>query len=209
MADNTGLQFTLTLPGADDTAVVRFTHREACRSRLRSRLSLPAAPTTCRPATVWIKTPPDHLAGRRATRRVHGMISELHRGDRGHRRSFYRVEIRPHCGGYRCAIIRVSFRTPRRLMPTTLANERSLTDIGFATTRTPLDREFLVQYRETDLAFIERLAAEEGCFYFHEFENRGRQTPVGICRCHRGAAQRGRAHLPRSRRGHTAPTPPA
>ncbi|CAD5273338.1 MULTISPECIES: hypothetical protein [Halomonadaceae] len=29
MADKTGLQFTLTLPGADDTAVVRFTHREA------------------------------------------------------------------------------------------------------------------------------------------------------------------------------------
>ncbi|WP_340146456.1 hypothetical protein [Halomonas sp. PA16-9] len=29
MADGTGLQFTLTLPGADDTAVVRFTHREA------------------------------------------------------------------------------------------------------------------------------------------------------------------------------------
>ena len=27
MADNTGLQFTLTLPGADDTAVVRFNQR--------------------------------------------------------------------------------------------------------------------------------------------------------------------------------------
>ena len=28
-------------------------------------------------------------------RRVHGVITELQRGDRGHRRSFYRVEIRP------------------------------------------------------------------------------------------------------------------
>ncbi|EGP20865.1 rhs element Vgr protein, partial [Halomonas sp. TD01] len=29
MAQGTGLQFTLSLPGARDTAVVRFTHREA------------------------------------------------------------------------------------------------------------------------------------------------------------------------------------
>jgi type VI secretion system secreted protein VgrG len=32
------------------------------------------------------------------------------------------------------------------------------------------EREYCVQYRETDLAFIERLAAEEGLFYFHEFD---------------------------------------
>ncbi len=33
-------------------------------------------------------------------------------------------------------------------------------------------RSYCVQYRETDLAFIERLAAEEGLFFFHEFEER-------------------------------------
>ena len=105
-------------------------------------------------------------------RRVHGIIAELHRGDRGHRRSFYRVEIRP-------ALWRLSLRHNSRIFQDTiphdaiktLASERGLTDIEFATTRTPPNREFLVQYRETDLAFIERLAAEEGCFYFHEFEN--------------------------------------
>lgn len=31
-------------------------------------------------------------------------------------------------------------------------------------------REYCVQYRETDLDFVNRLAAEEGMFYFHEFE---------------------------------------
>ncbi|MDM5074656.1 type VI secretion system tip protein TssI/VgrG [Aeromonas bestiarum] len=31
-------------------------------------------------------------------------------------------------------------------------------------------REYCVQYRETDLDFVNRLAAEEGLFYFHEFE---------------------------------------
>lgn len=33
MAHATGLQFTLTLPGVDDVAVVDFIHREALSSR--------------------------------------------------------------------------------------------------------------------------------------------------------------------------------
>ncbi|MBF57504.1 MAG: type VI secretion system tip protein VgrG [Halomonas sp.] len=172
-ADSTGLQFTLTLPGADDTAVVRFTHREALSEPFSLSVEFASrthdlSPSDCldqnATLTIWQDGEP--------LRRVHGMISELHRGDRGHRRSFYRVEIRP-------ALWRLSLRHNSRIFQdtspfdaiTTLANERSLTELGFATTRTPLDREFLVQYRETDLAFIERLAAEEGCFYFHEFEN--------------------------------------
>ncbi|MBT2771000.1 type VI secretion system tip protein VgrG [Halomonas sp. ISL-60] len=173
MADKTGLQFTLTLPGADDTAVVRFTHREALSEPFTLSVDFASRTHTLSPSdcldqdatlTIWQDGEP--------LRRVHGVISELHRADRGHRRSFYRVEIRP-------ALWRLSLRHNSRIFQdtspydaiTTLASERSLTDIGFATTRTPLDREYLVQYRETDLAFIERVAAEEGCFYFHEFEN--------------------------------------
>ncbi|MBT2787151.1 MULTISPECIES: type VI secretion system tip protein TssI/VgrG [unclassified Halomonas] len=173
MADKTGLQFTLTLPGADDTAVVRFTHREALSEPFTLSVDFASRTHTLSPSdcldqeatlTIWQDGEP--------LRRVHGLISELHRADRGHRRSFYRVEIRP-------ALWRLSLRHNSRIFQdtspydaiTTLASERSLTDIGFATTRTPLDREYLVQYRETDLAFIERVAAEEGCFYFHEFEN--------------------------------------
>ncbi|WP_275289495.1 contractile injection system protein, VgrG/Pvc8 family, partial [Halomonas elongata] len=53
----------------------------------------------------------------------------------------------------------------------TLCEERGLTDVAFAVTREPAEREYCVQYRETDLDFIERLAAEEGLFYFHEFED--------------------------------------
>ncbi|WFE72802.1 type VI secretion system tip protein TssI/VgrG [Halomonas sp. M1] len=173
MVDKTGLQFTLTLPGVDDTAVVRFTHREALSEPFTLSVDFASrthdlSPTDCldQEATLSIWQDGEPL------RRVHGIIAELHRSDRGHRRSFYRVEIRP-------ALWRLSLRHNSRIFQdtslydaiTTLASERRLTDIGFATTRTPLDREFLVQYRETDLAFIERVAAEEGCFYFHEFEN--------------------------------------
>ncbi|BBI63345.1 hypothetical protein HSBAA_46510 [Vreelandella sulfidaeris] len=44
--------------------------------------------------------------------------------------------------------------------------------MSFTITHEPEQREYCVQYRETDLAFIERLAAEEGLFYFHEFEEK-------------------------------------
>ncbi len=59
--------------------------------------------------------------------------------------------------------LRHNSRIFQRVSPLTILNtlceERGLTDVAFAVTR------------ETDLAFVERLAAEEGLFYFHEFED--------------------------------------
>ena len=48
MADKTGLQFTLTLPGANDTAVVRFTHREALSEPFSLSVDF-ASRTICEP----------------------------------------------------------------------------------------------------------------------------------------------------------------
>jgi type VI secretion system secreted protein VgrG len=71
--------------------------------------------------------------------------------------------------------LRHNSRIFQRVSPLTILNtlceERGLTDVAFAVTREPAEREYCVQYRETDLAFVERLAAEEGLFYFHEFED--------------------------------------
>ena len=173
MADQKGLQFTLSLPGAQDTAVVRFTHREALSQPFELSVEFASRSATLSPEdcldqnatlTVWEHGQP--------LRRIHGIVAEFHRGDRGHRRSLYRVEIRP-------ALWRLSLRhnarifqtTPPQDIITTLCQERDLIDIGFALDRDPAEREYCVQYRETDLAFVERLAAEEGLFYFHEFEN--------------------------------------
>ncbi|MFG6668797.1 type VI secretion system tip protein TssI/VgrG, partial [Halomonas sp. HNIBRBA4712] len=169
----TGLQFTLTLPGVDDVAVVDFTHREALSepfaltATLASRDGgLDAAELLDREATltVWQDGAP--------LRRVHGIISEFGRGDRGHRRTFYTLTLRP-------ALWRTSLRQNSRIFQktdpltiiNTLLDERGITDVAFAVSREPAEREYCVQYRETDLAFIERLAAEEGLFYFHEFED--------------------------------------
>ncbi|CBV42791.1 type VI secretion system Vgr family protein [Halomonas elongata] len=175
MADRSGLQFTLSLTGAGeaDLAVVDFTHEEALSSpfhlhvRFASRaVDLSPEALLDRPAslTVW----QDGVA----QRRVHGIVAEFGRGDRGHRRSHYEVVIRPSL--WRLSL-RQNSRIFQRVSPLTILNtlceERGLTDVAFAVTREPAEREYCVQYRETDLAFVERLAAEEGLFYFHEFED--------------------------------------
>ncbi|QPL47583.1 type VI secretion system tip protein VgrG [Halomonas sp. A40-4] len=171
-ANKTGLQFTLALPGVDDIAVIDFTHREALSQPFELALnlasrdgSLDAADLLDREATLTIWQDGEPL------RRVHGIVSEFGRGDRGHRRTFYSLVLRP-------ALWRLSLRQNSRIFQkvdpltiiNTLCDERGIRDVAFAVTRELPEREYCVQYRETDLAFIERLAAEEGLFYFHEFE---------------------------------------
>ncbi len=172
MGAETGLQFTLTLPGINDIAVIDFTHREALSQPFELALnlasrdgSLDAADLLDREATLTIWQDGKPL------RRVHGIVAEFGRGDRGHRRTFYSLVLRP-------ALWRLSLRQNSRIFQkvdpltiiNTLCDERGIRDVAFAVTRELPEREYCVQYRETDLAFIERLASEEGLFYFHEFD---------------------------------------
>ena len=181
---STGLHFTVTLPGVDEVAVIDFTHREALSQPFELALnlasrdgSLDAAELLDREAslTIWQDGEP--------LRRVHGIISEFGKGDRGHRRTFYSLVLRP-------ALWRLSLRQNSRIFQkvdpltiiNTLCDERGITDVSFAVTRELAEREYCVQYRETDLAFIERLAAEEGLFYFHLFDEKGEEKVSGTHR---------------------------
>ncbi|SDM88810.1 type VI secretion system secreted protein VgrG [Franzmannia pantelleriensis] len=171
----TGLQFTLALASDDalDLAVLDFTLEESLSTPFRLAVEFASRDPDLSPAafldrelslTLWQDGEP--------LRRVHGIAAEFSRGDRGHRRTFYTLVIRP-------ALWRLSLRHNARIFQqvspltiiNTLCEERGITDVAFAVTREPEEREYCVQYRETDLAFIQRLAAEEGLFYFHEFED--------------------------------------
>ncbi|WP_043532733.1 type VI secretion system Vgr family protein [Litchfieldella xinjiangensis] len=186
MAHQTGLQFTLTLPGQDvlDLAVIEFTHREALSSPFELAIEFASRDGDLTPETfldraltltVW--------QDGTALRRVNGIATEFSRGDRGHRRTFYSLVLRP-------ALWRLSLRHNSRIFQhvspltiiNTLCDERGIRDVAFAVTREPAEREYCVQYRETDLAFIERLAAEEGLFYFHEFSTQGGESGEGVHR---------------------------
>ncbi|MCE9661945.1 type VI secretion system tip protein VgrG [Halomonas sp. M5N1S17] len=173
MAKASGLQFTLTLPGAEDVAVIEFTHREQLSApfeltvRFASRdADLGAEAILDREATLTIWQDGEVL------RRIHGVVSEFGCGDSGHRRTFYHVVICP-------ALWRLGLRQNSRIFQqvspltvlNTLCDEHGLSDVAFAATREPESREYLTQYRETDLAFVQRLAAEEGLFYCHEFDD--------------------------------------
>ncbi|MCE9681865.1 type VI secretion system tip protein TssI/VgrG, partial [Halomonas alkalisoli] len=186
MANQTGLQFTLALAGADDLdlAVVDFTLTEALSRPFHLAVNLASRDPDLAPEafldrelslTVW--------QDGEVLRRVHGIATAFGRGDRGHRRTFYSLTIQP-------ALWRLSLRHNSRIFQNvspltiinTLCDERGITDVAFAATREPAEREYCVQYRETDLAFIQRLAAEEGLFYFHEFFETGEDSPGGAHR---------------------------
>src|SRR5690554_2812056 len=210
-----GLQFTLELTGAEaaDLAVVDFSLEEALSQPFTLKLrfasrdgTLSASELLDRPVTLTIWQEGEVL------RRVNAIVSEFGRGDRGHRRTFYSLVARP-------ALWRLGLRHNSRIFQhaspltilNTLCDERGLRDITFAVSREPETREYCVQYRESDLAFIERLAAEEGLFYFHEFD--GRESEEGSSSGHRlvfADAPQMLAHLGErryhSRAGGTPPT---
>ncbi|MGR2738689.1 type VI secretion system Vgr family protein [Billgrantia sp. Q4P2] len=210
MANQTGLQFTLALAGADsaELAVVDFSLEEALSAPFTLKLrfasrdaSLSASALLDRPVTLTIWQDGEAL------RRVHAIVSEFGRGDRGHRRTMYSLVARP-------ALWRLGLRQNSRIFQqvspltviNTLCDERSLTDVAFAATREPQEREYLTQYRETDLAFLQRLAAEEGLFYFHEFE----AAPNGAHRLVFADAPQVLAHLgERTYHGRAGGTPPS
>ncbi|MCO7263880.1 type VI secretion system tip protein TssI/VgrG, partial [Dickeya zeae] len=104
-------------------------------------------------------------------RRVSGIVSRFAQGDTGFRRTRYQAEVRP-------ALWRLGLRTNARIFQTKkpdeiiteLLQEAGISDFAFALRHDHAAREYCVQYRESDLAFINRLAAEEGMFYYHEFE---------------------------------------
>nr|WP_298378791.1 type VI secretion system tip protein VgrG [uncultured Halomonas sp.] len=179
MTNKTGLQFTLQrASGAhddttDDLAVIDFQLKEALSQPFALTVNF-ASRQHDLSASDWLDREVTLSVWQDGAvlRRVHGVVSEFEQGDRGHRRTHYAITVKP-------ALWRLSLRHNSRIFQNvspltiinTLLNERGITDVAFAVIREPEVREYCVQYRETDLAFIQRLAAEEGLFYFHEFED--------------------------------------
>lgn len=98
--------------------------------------------------------------------RINGVIRKFSQGDIGHNYTYYEIILVP-------ALERLSLRQNSRLFQlktvpeiiSTLLQEMNITEFAFDVQRECAQREFCVQYRETDLAFLHRLAAEEGLVY--------------------------------------------
>ncbi|WP_263065076.1 type VI secretion system Vgr family protein [Dickeya dadantii] len=174
MANSTGLQFTVKVGALPDTtfAVVDFELSEALNQPFELSLSLASSQADIDFGAV-LDQPCELLVWYEGElqRRVSGIVSRFAQGDTGFRRTRYQAEVRP-------ALWRLGLRTNARIFQTqkpdviisTLLEEAGITDYAFALRHEHAVREYCVQYRESDLAFINRLAAEEGLFYFHEFD---------------------------------------
>ena len=174
MANSTGLQFTVSIGSLPEStfAVVDFELDEALNRPFALSLNLAShlpgidfGEVLDQPCElkVWYEG--------QLQRSVSGIVSRFAQGETGFRRTRYQAQVRP-------ALWRTGLRTNARIFQakkpdaiiTTLLTEAGITDFAFALRHDHPEREYCVQYRESDLAFITRIAAEEGMFFFHEFE---------------------------------------
>ncbi|EKP0279265.1 type VI secretion system tip protein VgrG [Aeromonas bestiarum] len=174
MANQTGLQFTVkvgALPGTT-FVVASFTLNEALSDPFTLALELASSQPDIDFGAV-LDQPCELLVwyNGELQRRVNGVVSQFEQGDSGFRRTRYSMEVKP-------ALWRLGLRHNARIFQAqkpeeimgALLQEHGITDYAFALKNAHAQREYCVQYRESDLEFINRLAAEEGMFYFHEFE---------------------------------------
>lgn len=165
----TGLQFTFTVEGCETStfAVTEF--------RGNDGLSLPFS-FLIELASREPFIGPDEIVDNNCTLTVwrdgecqqewHGIVSAFSQGDTGHRHSLYQAEMVP-------PLARLSLRQNSRIFQTQtvpeiisiLLQEMNIQDYAFALARQYPQREYCVQYRESDLEFIQRVAAEEGIFF--------------------------------------------
>ncbi|GKV78539.1 type IV secretion protein Rhs [Pectobacterium carotovorum subsp. carotovorum] len=174
MANSTGLQFTVKVGAleAGTFAVVDFRLDEGLNRPFSLSLSLASALPDVDFGAV-LDQPCELMIWYEGElkRRVSGIVSGFTQGDTGFRRTRYQVEVRP-------ALWRLGLRTNARIFQAqkpeaiigALLEEAGITDYAFALRNEHAVREYCVQYRESDLAFITRLAAEEGLYFFHEYE---------------------------------------
>ena len=174
MANQTGLQFTARVGTLPETtfAVAGFSLDERLSGPFTLTIDL-ASHQADIPFAEVLDQPCELLVWYHGElqRRVCGVVSDMVQGDSGFRRTRYQVVVRP-------ALWRLSLRRNARIFQaqkpeeiiSILLQEAGITDYAFALKHDHPQREYCVQYRESDLEFVERLAAEEGLFYFHEFE---------------------------------------
>ncbi|WP_298450300.1 type VI secretion system tip protein TssI/VgrG [uncultured Marinobacter sp.] len=193
MPQASGLQFTARvgeLP-SDLFSVVGFTLTERLSELFHGRLELASTDQDIDASEV-LEQQVDLVVWQDGMplRRFTGVVNEFARGDSGHRRTRYEIVIQPPV--WRLGLMHNSriFQTQTTdVIVRTLLEERGIVDSVFGLKRAPQEREYCVQHRESDLAFIERLAAEEGWHYRYQHGSvDGNEQPGLIIADHHGDA---------------------
>ncbi|WP_099133996.1 type VI secretion system tip protein TssI/VgrG [Xenorhabdus ehlersii] len=176
-----GLQFTLTAGGlAPETFVVTdFTLNEHFSQPFQLEVGLASAdPAIDFPAVLDRSATLTITQDGVESRSITGIVASFEQGNTGLHQTTYQMSIRPD-------LWRTTLRQNSRIFQqlniaaiiTTILKEHGIRDVVFSLRHTHPEREFCVQYQESDFAFLQRLTAEEGIFYFFECGN-GRNTLV-------------------------------
>ncbi|MGF2686377.1 type VI secretion system Vgr family protein [Marinobacter sp. DUT-3] len=195
MPQASGLQFTATIGGfsSDHFSVVGFELTENLSELFYGKLELASTDPSVAAADV-LEQAVDLVVWQDGAplRRFTGVVNEFARGDSGHRRTRYEVIIQPPL--WRLGLMHNSriFQTQTTdAIVRTLLEERGIVDTVFDLKRRPEEREYCVQHRESDLDFVERLAAEEGWHYrYHHGSVDGEEQPALVIADHHGDAPR-------------------
>src|SRR5690554_1211183 len=193
MPQASGLQFTARVGEfpSDHFSVVGFALTEQLSSLFHGRLELASTDPDVAAADI-LEQPVDLVVWQdgQPLRRFTGVVNEFVRGNTGHRRTRYEVVIQPLL--WRLGLMHNSriFQTQTTdAIVRTLLEERGIVDSIFDFKRPPEEREYCVQHRETDLQFLERLAAEEGWHYRYQHGTvDGEEQPALILAGHHGDA---------------------
>jgi len=112
-------------------------------------------------------------------RHFSGIITKAAQGNSSPHRTSYRLSLQP-------SLVRLDYGADCRIFQgktvpeivEVILKENGIEDVEWQITQEHQPREFLVCYRETHLAFIERILAEEGIFYYFQHEKRGKSSLI-------------------------------
>ncbi|MBM4059814.1 MAG: type VI secretion system tip protein VgrG [Planctomycetes bacterium] len=105
------------------------------------------------------------------TRLLHGIVTRFDQGGRDSRVAYYRVELRPWLWLLtRRADCRIFQGKSVPDIVAEVFQEANCADFELQLQGSYPPRDFCVQYRETDFAFVSRLLEEEGIFYYFRHE---------------------------------------
>ncbi|UYW73771.1 type VI secretion system tip protein VgrG [Pseudocitrobacter faecalis] len=180
-----GLRFTLEVDGLPEitTAVVGFSlyQRHSAPFVLEVDIASGLSDLTATSfleknalLTLW--------QGTVAQRYISGIINEVSLGENNHWQMRYHLTIVPPL--WRCGLrhnFRIFQQQDIQTISATLLGENGVTEWTPVFYEPHPAREFCVQYGESDLAFLTRLWAEEGIFYFDWHAPEGAEQKLVLC----------------------------
>jgi type VI secretion system secreted protein VgrG len=175
MASGTDLTlFTLAIEGVDsDLSVALFEGTEGISELFAFQLDITSTDAGIEPdSAVGAKSTLTIATEGQTPRYVSGIVSRFELGEQTEKTAVYRATLVP-------SMFRLLYRHDSRIFQEKRVDEiiqEVFSDAGIDNFRLALHetyatREYCVQYRESDWAFLSRLMEEEGIFYFFEHED--------------------------------------